>query len=373
MTQNARDPFSDGDLGPMTDGPATIGHNNPPENMQQGLATAGLVQRLDDAHKELRARVDALMEQAKAVPATLGADLEGKVTDLVSLIKACTKELARLHRQEKEPYLSGGRIVDAFFKGPADKLTLVADDLQRRLGAWLQQKAAEERRQREAREAAERAEAARRFDEAVAAQEAETAAATAADAAAAATQAAAMDLDAARRAVEDATTAYVTARNEATAAQNAGDGKAYADARARMAVAEAAGKAARARATQLADEVAAAKRREDLANQEADAAARVAAQTMDAATATESSAAKLGRKAAAPVKELSRTRGEFGQSGLRQSWTFDGYDRAKLDLEALRQHLPDEALQQAIRSFIRAGGRNLRGVSIYEDAKAVVR
>lgn len=364
MTQNARDPFADGDLGPITEAPAPIGHNNPPANLQE---------RLDQTHKDLRTRVEALLAQARGVPASLGADLEGKVTDLVSLMKAAKKELERLHRQEKEPYLSGGRIVDAYFKAPADTLTQWATDLERRLGAWLQQKAAEERRQREAREAAERAEAARRFEEAVAAQEAETAAATAADAAAAATQAAAMDLDAARRAVEDATNAYVTARNEATAAQNAGDGKAYADAKARMAVAEAAGKAARARATQLADEVAAAKRREELAQQEAEATARAAARTMDAATAAEDSAAKLAKQAAAPVKDLSRTRGQIGQSGLRQSWTFDGYDRAKLDLEALRQHLPDEALQQAIRSFIRAGGRNLRGVSIYEDAKAVVR
>ncbi len=78
--------------------------------------------------------------------------------------------------------------------------------------------------------------------------------------------------------------------------------------------------------------------------------------------------------ATAKASEMSQTRGEYGSmSSLRTSWVFDGMDRASLDLEALRQHLPTDALEKAIRSFIRAGGRELRGTTILETTNAVVR
>lgn len=38
-----------------------------------------------------------------------------------------------------------------------------------------------------------------------------------------------------------------------------------------------------------------------------------------------------------------------------------------------QQHLPHAALHQAVRSYIKAGGRDLRGVRIFEDTTAVVR
>jgi hypothetical protein len=98
---------------------------------------------------------------------------------------------------------------------------------------------------------------------------------------------------------------------------------------------------------------------------------------VEAEKAAELAAADLVRaEQAATVKaaELSQTRGEYGSlSSLRTVWTFDGIDRAALDLEALRQHFPIDGLEKAIRSFIRAGGRELSGTRIYEETTAVVR
>ena len=111
------------------------------------------------------------------------------------------------------------------------------------------------------------------------------------------------------------------------------------------------------------------------------AAAAADAASLDAAVEAEKvaevAAADLAKaSAAADVKpaELTRTRGEYGSmSSLRTEWVFDEIDRAALDLEALRPYLPTDGLEKAVRGFIKAGGRQLRGTTIYESTKAVVR
>lgn len=85
-------------------------------------------------------------------------------------------------------------------------------------------------------------------------------------------------------------------------------------------------------------------------------------------------AAKATRAADAKAADLSRVRGDHGAvSSLHTTWEFDGLDRDRLDLESLRHHLPGDALEKAVRSFIRAGGRELRGVRIFENTHVVVR
>jgi flagellar biosynthesis GTPase FlhF len=92
------------------------------------------------------------------------------------------------------------------------------------------------------------------------------------------------------------------------------------------------------------------------------------------AKVAEADTTKAEKEAAAKPAELSRTRGEYGAvSSLRTSWTFRDLDRAMLDLEMLRHHIPADGLDKAVRSFIRAGGRTLVGVTIYETTDAVVR
>ncbi len=46
----------------------------------------------------------------------------------------------------------------------------------------------------------------------------------------------------------------------------------------------------------------------------------------------------------------------------------DPVDRDKIDLEALRPYISEDGLIRAVLSYIRAGGRELRGVRIYQDS-----
>lgn len=114
---------------------------------------------------------------------------------------------------------------------------------------------------------------------------------------------------------------------------------------------------------------------EDKARAAADAAALDAA--IEAEKQAEMAAADLAKAAAAAevkAAELSRTRGEYGSmASLRTQWVFDEIDRTTIDLEALRPYLPTESLNTAVRAFIKAGGRELRGTRIYETTVAAVR
>lgn len=72
--------------------------------------------------------------------------------------------------------------------------------------------------------------------------------------------------------------------------------------------------------------------------------------------------------------ELSRSRGAYGSvASLRSMWTFRDLKRETLDLEKLRPYIPAPALETAVRAYIKAGGRSLKGVEIVVDEKAVVR
>ena len=78
------------------------------------------------------------------------------------------------------------------------------------------------------------------------------------------------------------------------------------------------------------------------------------------------------KAAAAKPADLSRTRSDEGAvASLRVWWDFRDLDRSRLDLEQLRQHLPEDALEKAVRSFVKAGGRDLAGVVIFENSRTV--
>lgn len=109
---------------------------------------------------------------------------------------------------------------------------------------------------------------------------------------------------------------------------------------------------------------------------EAEAARNVTSSTlMDQAAAVETQAAQAEAKIeAAKPADFARTRGDLGSvSTLVRRWTWRDLDRATLDLEALRYHLPADALEKAVRSAIKAGTRELRGVFIFEEETASVR
>ena len=106
------------------------------------------------------------------------------------------------------------------------------------------------------------------------------------------------------------------------------------------------------------------KAREEAQRLEREAAERAAAMSRDedlaaavraeeAAEQARLDAQKAAKDAAAKPAVLGRSRGAYGGlTTLKQFWDFADLDRDRLDLEALRQHLPEDALEKAIRSLI---------------------
>lgn len=83
---------------------------------------------------------------------------------------------------------------------------------------------------------------------------------------------------------------------------------------------------------------------------------------------------QIARDAGATAADLSRTRSAKGSvSSLRTFWDYRGFDPAAIDLEPLRYHLPAGAIEKAVRSFVKAGGRELDGVEIFENTESVTR
>lgn len=114
---------------------------------------------------------------------------------------------------------------------------------------------------------------------------------------------------------------------------------------------------------------------------EAAAAAAKTEQDIDAAITAEEiarqaqgDAVKAQKVAEVKPAELSRTRGDYGAvASLRTFWDFTELDRDAIDLEKLRPHLAVDAIEKAVRSYIRAGGRRLAGVRIFENTASAVR
>jgi hypothetical protein len=151
--------------------PAGIGHNNPPPSLQTTLQDTygleiGKVEVIAKRANELPAKLDTAEDREKAGAVANDADL---------LAKALTK----LHRVEKEPYLTGGRIVDGYFNPNILRLDRIASGMLGRISAAnaeIRRKADEERRRQEkeqrriaaeARAAADAAAAAGRTEDAV--------------------------------------------------------------------------------------------------------------------------------------------------------------------------------------------------------------
>lgn len=64
------------------------------------------------------------------------------------------------------------------------------------------------------------------------------------------------------------------------------------------------------------------------------------------------------------------TRTAGGSAGLGSEWTFDGLELDKVDLEALRPFIDQDAIEKALRAFIKSGRRDIRGARIFEQDKA---
>ena len=264
-----------------------IGHNQPPEDTPMILAG----QLLDD-YADLKRRATALIGAFDRAPEVVDDNSAGRVADSVKQIQAHVKKIEANRKDEKEPHLSAGRVVDTFFNSISDPLERAAGLLKGRLTTYERAKAQAERRRREEEEMKRREE-------------------------------------------------------EREARENAAKAE-----RERLAA---------VRSEELAREE---RRRVEL---DAKAAKRVVKEA-------KADVIKASRESDAKAAALHTTRGDYGSaSSLRTFWDFEYQDVREVDIVALRHHLPVDCFDKAIRSFVKAGGRELKGVRIFENSRSVVR
>lgn len=138
------------------------GHNQPPD----------LLTVLSEDYAPLRHEVEKLAERANVAPRAIKApaDLDA-IGGLLKDVRALARTAKTAHATAKDPYLSGGRVVDQFFKTLTDRLIRIddvfqkiADDHARAVAAAARAKAAAEAKAAREEEA-RRLEAAMRADE----------------------------------------------------------------------------------------------------------------------------------------------------------------------------------------------------------------
>lgn len=336
----------------MNTQPELIGHNLPPEKADP------LRDRLYEDYADLIARRDELLSGFINVPEKIedgDEDTAGKLADFIKKqIAEFKKRAAAVHENEKAPFLAAGRTCDSF------KHTLL-DDIEKGLvGAtavlksYADRKAAIERtrREKEARIKREEAEEARRK----------------------------ADAEEAERRKVAAEEQRVRDEEEAKEQRAAAEVQRIADEAVKKMKDEADFKAAQERqadADRIDRQNKARGIEREREKKRTTAAAAAQAKTGQAEVKrTENVAIKADRSAGAKPAELGKSRGEYGgQTSLKQFWNYTDLDRDRIDLEALRGHIPHDALEKAVKSWIKAnadllaGGTELFGVSIYEDTR----
>ncbi len=311
--------------GMSTPSSAGIGHNS---GATRSLEPESLRAELLSSAAEIVLRCDSLRNASLRAPTKIDDEDEEtakKLGDFIKQIATALKEIEAARVKEKAPFMVAATTVDGVFKALSEPLEKAKRNVETTLGAFLRAKQERERAAEQERRRIERekAEAERREREKAEAEK--------------------------RRAADEA-------RERAAAAQRKIDEAAAEDRR----------------------KLAAAQRELEKANAEAaklDKAADKAAAETDRAVARETAAAvKEERVDNAKSGKFATTRGDYGSSAsLREFWDFEEIDRETVDLEALRQHIPADALNKAVASFIRAGGRALSGTRIFKSDAPVVR
>jgi hypothetical protein len=145
---------------------AVIGGNNPP-----------LEEVLGDTHKDIVSEFDKMIIRANGTPREIKDDDDlGKVGELVTDVMGLSKRLDAKRVEEKEPYLTGGRKVDGFFKQYTERLDRITSVFTDLASAFQRKKAADAARAAAEEAAALRAEEERLRQQAEAAKRPATAA-----------------------------------------------------------------------------------------------------------------------------------------------------------------------------------------------------
>ena len=368
----------------MTD--AALDLRGPGDNLPDNLPldADAITMRLAEEYNDLPARLAELLVSLDRAPEIITTDEENKqYSDLKKEFRALRKKAESNREKEKEFFLSGGRRVDGWFKKWMDPAAKALTKITERKTTYEREVEAAERRRRQEEERKAREEAERL------AVEAEKALAEAAAREAAAREAAAKAAReaAAREAAAEAKRKELEAKLEAERRRVAEQEAAARDAVERAASAEAQRAAAEAALQARAREAA----QREVAEREAAEAARIAAKAAAEREAADLKAAEAAQKAAdqaagdavkasraagAKAADLSRSRSDHGSVSSLHTFMdhkpedpncIDPVDRAKVDLEPLRPFLPMDALDKAVKALVNAGGRELRGVTIFEN------
>ncbi len=330
----------------MTEDTATMGHNLPDADADP------LKDKLYENYASQISRKDELLAGIARAPTVIeegDEETAGKMADFVGKqINDFLKTAKAIHVDEKAPFLASGRTCDNFMHFLIDDLEKGKAKINIVRKAYADKKAAAERvrREEEERRAREEAREAQRKADAEAAERAR-------------------EVAEAKRIADEAAEAE---RAEAAEVQRVAD-----EAAQKMQDDEdmAAAEVAQAAADKIKRENAA---REKARQEEADRidAENAAKQKLvdEEAARAEKVAINAAKAADAKPAELGKSRGEYGgQSSLKEFYTYRDLDREALDLEKLRAHIPEDALDKAIKSLIKAGGRELRGCVIYQDTR----
>ena len=243
--------------------------NNPP-----------IADRLAVDYTDLLVEVEALASQANEAPRKITSEEDQAI--VAGLVASARKLRARVDGArvaEKEPYLSGGREVDSFFKASIERMDRVAAAFQRIADDHARAAALEARRKADEAAAAARAEAQRQRE--------------------------------------------------------------------------------------IAERAAAAER------------SKVAAKAEDKAVLADAKAEEAERAAAAPASDLigkSITGDGLSVTG-REVWAFEITDYAEINLNALRPYLKRDAVEAAIKQFVKfnTNTQPLPGIRIFADVRAAIR
>ena len=324
---------------------------------------------------------ERLIASEGKIPAVVDNDTDsGKLGDFIKQAKGAIKTLDGLRSAEKEPFVEKGRMVDGFFKNYMEKLKKISDKANEVQSAYLKKKEDEERRRREeeARKLREQQEEQLREAQRIAKEAEEARKAQEEEAKRIAKEAEEKQKEIQRKAEEERKKQEdEIARLKAEAAEAV-----RLDALTKAALKEAEAKIKeinKEEKSELKEVVSDVKEAEkslktlDKLVKEAD---RESVKMLDNAIRTEKQAEKMEALAGASSADLARTRGFEGSlSTVRTSLVGIISSREELDLETLRPYFRDSDLQFAVDQFVKTYGqtKTIKGVTVIEDAKAVVR
>lgn len=363
--------------------PTMLGHNNGPDIGEI------IAEQMSERYQGEINLLESLLQRSEEMPSEIKDDeTAGKVSDYLKRLASQNKSLDAIRKSEKEEWSAKANAVHAFFKKKMDKIVEVKSRVEEPLNKYLQakedekrriaaEKAEEERRKaEEARIEAERiaAEARRKLEEAEAEQ---------------------------RRIDEENEKKKAEAEAEAKRIQEEADKKAEeirkkAEADALAASELAAGEAkkilkeaekqaveivkeARQEAKEIVSDVkseikAAEETKKELVA-EVRETTKEANRALDVAARADKFASKAEKATLGGSADFSRTRGDGSLASISEKWVGEVANRDELDLEALREHIPFDALNRAVQSWVNANAtnRSLRGAHIYQDTKTIIR